>query len=147
MGRHPQTWEGSQYCPWRGSKAAWNVVSPDPCPPPPRHPKPVSSDVYGETSIQSRGVVHWVWSCSSPSDGNQESVLCGSWPWRGDPFDTWVLIVRSLIDTKLGMACSQSSTCQGFSWVDDIGKGAQSRETVIRAEGVRRDEFLLGWVP
>lgn len=28
--------------------------------------------------------------------------------------------------------------------MDDIGKGAQSRETVIRAEGVRRDEFLLG---
>lgn len=153
MVRHPQTWEGSQYCLWRGSKATRNAVSPDPCPPPPQHPRPGSPDAHGETSIQSRGVMHCLGMKLQFRSFWWTPGVCPLWVLAVKRGPLWhlgavtTLIVRSLIDTKLGMACSQSSACQGFSWVDNIGKGAQSRETVLRAEGMRRDEFLLGWGP
>lgn len=54
LGHHakaPSDLEGFQHCPWRGSKAAQNVVSPNPCPPPPQHPRPGSPDAHGEMSI------------------------------------------------------------------------------------------------
>lgn len=75
--------------------------------------------------------------------------VCPLWALvvRRGPFDTWVFShhsdfsVRSIVDTKISVASSQSWACQGLSWVDNTGEEAQSRETVIRAEGVRKGCF------
>lgn len=58
---------------------------------------------------------------------------------RRGPFDTWV----SLVDMKISVALFPELSLPG-SQLSGQHRRSQSRETMIRAEGVRgRDAFLL----